>query len=81
MPGTINKKELLAPIISDRWSEGIDHEPESEKLVKLISEMDFKYFNDSLCLKFGGDGDNGESLAYILDALIENGIIKIIFEE
>ena len=39
--------------------------------------MDFEHFDDSFCFKFGGDADNGECLAYILDALIENGLIKI----
>ena len=29
------------------------------------------YFNDSLCLKLGGDGDNGETLCYMLDVLFE----------
>jgi hypothetical protein len=57
----------------------VDHEPESEKLVDLIAQMDFEHFDDALRIKVGGDGDNGETLAYILDALIENGLIKITF--
>lgn len=71
--------KIPAPIIDDRWSDGVDHEPESEKLVDLISQMDFEHFGDSLCIKLGGDGDNGETLAYILDALIENGLVEITF--
>lgn len=68
--------KIPAPKV-DRWVDGIDHEPESDALSMLISEMDFAHFGDSFCFKFGGDGDNGETLAYILDALIENGLIKI----
>ena len=72
-------KKMPEPIIDDRWSDGVDHEPESEKLVDLISQMDLQHFGDSLCIKVGGDGDNGETLAYIIDALIENGLVKITF--
>lgn len=76
-------RKQLPPPKSDRWAEGIDHEPEADTLASLIADMDFQHFGDSLWLKFGGDGDNGETLAYILDALIENGIvsIKILQEE
>lgn len=68
--------KLPAPKV-DRWEEGVDHEPEADALARLIGDMDFEHFGDSFCFKFGGDGDNGECLAYILDALIENGLIKI----
>ncbi|CAB4141293.1 hypothetical protein UFOVP410_132 [uncultured Caudovirales phage] len=68
--------KIQAPKI-DRWSEGIDHEPESDALARLIGEVDFEHFDDSFCFRFGGDGDNGETLAYILDTLIENDLIKI----
>lgn len=61
----------------DRWSEGVDHEPESIELVKRIAEMDFHHFEDYFCFKTGGDGDNGETLAYMIDELIANGFIKI----
>jgi len=70
------KRKLPAPKI-DRWQEGVDHEPEADALARWIGDMDFEHFGDSFCLKFGGDGDNGETLAYILDALIENDLIKI----
>ena len=68
---------IVAPKIKDRWSDGVDHEPQSIKLVELIGRMDFIHFGDSLCLKTGGDGDNGETLAYVIDALIENGLVEI----
>lgn len=68
---------IAKPKIADRWGDGIDHEDASIELVELIKKMDFEHFSDSLCLKVGGDGDNGEQLAYILDALIENDLIEI----
>lgn len=69
--------KLPPPKIADRWSDGIDHEDSSDALVRLIADMDFQHFNDSLCFKVGGDGDNGEMLAYIIDALIENDLVEI----
>lgn len=71
------KRRVPEPKIKDRWSAGVEHEPGSIELVELIGRMDFENFGDSLCIKIGGDGDNGETLAYILDALIENGLIEI----
>lgn len=68
---------IVPPKIKDRWSQGINHEPGTIELIKLIGEMDFHHFGDYFCIKTGGDGDNGESLAYILDALIENGLVEI----
>jgi hypothetical protein len=75
----MNKPKMPAPIIDDRWSDGVDHEPESEELVRRIADMAFDHFDDALQLRVGGDGDNGETLAYIIDALIENGLVKITF--
>lgn len=65
--------------IEDRWSAGIPHERESIKLVQLIKQMDLRHFDDYFCLKIGGDGDNGETLMYIIDALIENKYIEVKF--
>lgn len=70
-------EEIKNLLVEDRWSEGIDHEDKTIELVERIKEMDFHHFNDSFCFKIGGDGDNGETLAYILDELIANGFIKI----
>lgn len=71
--------KIAKPKIKDRWSDGIDHEDDSIRLVELIAAMDFEHFDDSFCFKLGGDGDNGETLAYVIDALIENGLVKIEF--
>jgi hypothetical protein len=50
-----------------RWEDGDDHDPRSETIYKYISDMDFKHCGDSFCFKSGGDGDNGETLMFILD--------------
>jgi hypothetical protein len=55
----------------DRWSEGIDHHPRSVELMEFIAAMDFKHYNDYFCWKTGGDGDNGETLMYEMDAYFE----------
>ncbi len=56
---------------ADRWSEGRDHHPMSERVVRFLAEHDFHDYGDSFSWKCGGDGDNGETLAYQLDALFE----------
>ncbi len=55
----------------DRWSKGIDHDPRSEKIARAIGDIDYEVGQDSLGLKFGGDGDNGEQLMYALDIYFE----------
>ena len=58
-------------IETDRWGNCIDHDPRSEKIARTIGEINFNVQQDSLCLKFGGDGDNGEELMYSLDIYFE----------
>ena len=60
-----------------RWSKGIEHEPHVDELIRLIADMDFYHFSDSFEFKVGGDGDNGETLAFILDELVERGLVEI----
>jgi hypothetical protein len=55
----------------DRWSEGREHHPMSERLVRFLTEHDFNDYGDYFCWKFGGDGDNGETLAFQMDAFFE----------
>jgi len=57
--------------INERWENGTDHHPKSEELFKRIADIDFKHCNDYFCWKSGGDGDNGETLMYILDIIFE----------
>lgn len=63
--------------LAERWEKGIPHKPEVGKLVHLISKMDWDMNSGALDIKMGGDGDNGEDLMYILDELIDRGILKI----
>lgn len=59
-----------------RWEEGIEHHPMSIRLMKFIVEHDFKDYRDYFCWKTGGDGDNGESLMYEMDAFFETLDLK-----
>lgn len=54
-----------------RWEDGIPHRPESVELIRHLMALDFHLHGDSLALKFGGDGDNGEFLAFLLDMWFE----------
>lgn len=58
---------MITRDINILWEEGIEHDPRAERLARFIGELDYTYGGDALCLKFGGDGDNGEHLAYMLD--------------
>lgn len=55
----------------DRWGDGINHHQMSIRIVEFLIEHDLYDYNDYFCWKFGGDGDNGETLAYQLDAFFE----------
>jgi hypothetical protein len=55
----------------NRWEEGIDHHPISERLMKFLCDHDFIDYDDYFCWKIGGDGDNGETLMYQMDAFFE----------
>lgn len=55
----------------DRWKKGIPHHPESLKIMEEISTLDWMFFNNYFCWKMGGDGDNGETLMYMMDIIFE----------
>ena len=57
---------------SQRWEDGNDHDPRSEELYKFIADTDFEHCGDSFCFKSGGDGDNGETLMFILDCWFDS---------
>jgi hypothetical protein len=71
MKTSIKKVEGVNYSITDRWEKGIDHHPKSESLMKEIEKIDYNYCNDYFCWKTGGDGDNGETLMYILDIMFD----------
>jgi hypothetical protein len=54
-----------------RWEEGVPHHPMSERLMKFLSEHDFHDYGDYFGWKIGGDGDNGETLMFQMDAFFE----------
>lgn len=57
--------------ITERWEKGISHDPRSEELARAIGAIDMEHGSDYFCFKFGGDGDNGEHLMYLLDIYFE----------
>jgi hypothetical protein len=63
--------------LAERWEKGIAHKPEVDKLVRLISKMDWAMNSGALDIQCGGDGDNGESIMYILDELVDQGKVEI----
>lgn len=58
--------------IDDRWKKGISHDPRSIAIAKGIAKIDENENGNSLDLRFGGDGDNGEELLYLLDLYFED---------
>ena len=63
----------LIPIetnIAKRREKGIEHNPESEQIVKAVAELDFNYGN-FFSFKIGKDGDKSEYLVYLLDIYFE----------
>lgn len=61
--------KVLTP--EERWEQGIDHDDRSVALVDALSEIDEKYNKGNVDIRVGGDGDNGEELAYLLDIYFE----------
>lgn len=64
--------EEIQDLHPKRWEEGIEHHPNSVKIMRALEYIDFNLFDDHFCWKTGGDGDNGESLMYELDVLFES---------
>lgn len=55
----------------DRWSEGMHHHPMSVRLMEFIAKHDFNDYDDYGDWNYGGDGDNGETLMFQMDAFFE----------
>lgn len=62
-------KKKLTP--EQRWEQGIDHLPETYALYKFIAKLDYEKNGDSMGFKSGGDGDNGETLMYLIDCYFD----------
>ena len=61
----------LGLTVKNRWEDGVPHHPTSERLMSFLAEHDFKDYSDHFCWKLGGDGDNGETLMFQMDAFFE----------
>ena len=55
----------------DRWSKGMPHHSMSLRIMAFLHEHDFADYADYFYWKSGGDGDNGETLMFELDAFFE----------
>jgi hypothetical protein len=62
----------------DRWGQGVEHHPMSMRLMKFLSDHDFHDYNDYFGWNMGGDGDNGETLMYEMDAFFETLDLEVI---
>ena len=62
--------EILAP--EQRWEQGIPHHPKSVEIVRFLIDYDREHCDWYFDWKMGGDGENGEELAYQLDAYFES---------
>lgn len=68
----MTKEEAIQKeVVRDRWSDGTAHHPTSLEALRFISELDDKAYGGYFDWRIGGDGDNGETLAYQLDAFFE----------
>lgn len=66
-----NAKELGLTSVN-RWSDGTPHHPMSKRLMGFLAEHDLKDYDDYFDWSVGGDGDNGETLMYQMDAFFES---------
>lgn len=57
--------------LNKRWEQGVEHHHKSEEVFAILEEADWKYGGDYFCWKSGGDGDNGETLMFMLDVYFE----------
>lgn len=66
------KKKKIEVDIDKRWEEGMDHHPESIRLMKELQAVDKLngYVAEDL-LETGGDGDSGETLMFLMDVVFE----------
>jgi hypothetical protein len=62
----LEKAKALGLVDIDRWSDGIDHHPMSERCIRYI------YDEGSVDISVGGDGDDGECMMFALDSFWES---------
>jgi hypothetical protein len=57
--------------VHKRWEQGVGHRNESMNMALMLAFADWQFLDGALDLRFGGDGDNGEVLAYLFDILFD----------
>lgn len=55
----------------DRWGDGIEHHPKSIELMAALQAVDSGCYGMYFDWHTGGDGDNGETLMFQMDAFFE----------
>lgn len=68
-----NRAKEIGCIISpnERWERGLSHHSMSIRIMKFIEHHDLYDNDDELDLNTGGDGDNGETLMFLMDSFFE----------
>jgi hypothetical protein len=66
-----DKAKELELTTLDRWGDDISHHPMSERLMEFLAKHDWVDYNGYFDWSIGGDGDNGETLMYQMDAFFE----------
>lgn len=57
--------------VNKRWESGTPHHPKSLQLMKRVKDLDWDLLKGYFDFRTGGDGDNGETLMYLLDIYFE----------
>jgi len=58
--------------IGTRWEQGMDHHPETIKLISDLKKIDkLNGYPAGDMMDTGGDGDLGETLMFLLDVVFE----------
>ena len=65
------KTPIIETNINTRWELGLPHHPKSLAMLQDLNALDFALLNGYFDFRTGGDGDNGETLMYLLDVKFE----------
>lgn len=69
-PSSRRRRDDVVEDPTERWDKAIPHHPEAMALMRELAALDRKY-GDRFGFKFGGDGDNGEEMCFLLSAVLE----------
>jgi hypothetical protein len=62
----LERAKAMGLVGIDRWSEGMDHHPMSERSMRYV------YHEGTVDISIGGDGDDGEQIMFALDSFWES---------